>query len=792
MKISLNWLQDFIELKETNIDAIKELITAQTAEIETIEDQKKPLENVVIGQITSIEPHPDADRLKVTTVSDGSESFQVVCGGSNLKQGMKIAFAKLGAVVKWHGTETATMKKAKIRGIESSGMICASEEIGIEDLFPKKSEKEITDLSCLSHPIGTPLSEALQLDDIIIDIDNHAITNRADLFSQKGFAREFVVHQLAEWKNKSNTSSPISIPNDDLPIQVEFENANLCKAYHAICIQNIEVKESPDWIKKRLLACGIRPISNLVDITNYVMLELGMPLHAFDLDQVKGKNWKMRMSKKGEKLTTLDEKEFELPNDYVVFDDGNELFDLCGVMGGLNSGINQETKNILLHAPVYDPILVRKAMRGLGQITDAGIVYEKGVDSELAIEGLNRAIELIMELNPNAKISSRIFSYHSEKYEENEILFNPQLIDRLLGIHIPEDKSISILEDLGFKVSKTEEKWVIKIPSWRRNDCQQNADIVEEIGRVYGYDKIEPKKPLIGLKSKPKNPKRQLEKQIKNQLVSLGLSEVYHFSFYGEELCKKAGIKVKESAIQVANPISSDLAIMRTSLLPYLLETITKNSRFQNQFKLFELSKAYEIQEGKPVEKSALILGGYDVNFKEIQGVIEALELTTQPNKEIAETHHPGRSAQLIKRGQVVGYLYELHPLIAKNFDLKKSVHIAEIDLEKIHNMNLNFKKSFQEIPKFPSINLDISLLIPKKDLAESYYKAIQKTDKKLIKSVNLIDEYTGEKIDSTKRSLTFSIEYRSDEKTLTDNEVQAVHKQVITNLSKNGGIIRD
>ena len=796
MKISLNWLQDFITITEKHNDKIKEIITARSAEIETMENIGEHLENIVLGKIEKIMPHPNADKLRLTIVDNGKEKLQVVCGGSNLKEGMKVAFAQLGAVVRWHGTEVVKMEKAKIRGEESYGMICAAEEIGLSEMFPKKEEHEIVDLSHIDAPVGTPLAKVLGLDDVIIDVDNHAITHRADLFSQRGFAREFVANGLGKWK-KSTTRPTIdqqSTNNSNpLPIDIELKDPDLCSNYLAIYITGIEVKESPDWIKKRLSACGIRPISNIVDITNYVMLELGMPMHAFDLDQIKGKKWTMRKSKKGEKVITLDEKVIELFEGVTILDDGHEIFDLCGIMGGLHSGINQKTKHMLLHAPVYNPALTRRAVRGLGAISDAAIIYEKGVDNELAKDGLARAIELILEVCPDAKIASKILQYRSHKTEHRILKLRNKQIERLVGQAIPKKDIKKILSDLGFELKESKTGFDVTVPSWRLNDVKMEADVIEEIARIYSYDKIPFTTPIADISPIPINNRRIFNRELKDKLMSLGFNEIYTFAFVGPELLEKCGMKKNDGHIEVANPISSDMSVMRQSMLPGMLEIIASNLRYQKQFRLFEMSRVYHKKDEKAVENSVLIIASVGETFRELQGVAEGLDLTLKPtHKDYTTYQHPGRTADLVMRGKKVGALYQLHPQIEKNFDLKTNVMIAEIDMESVHGIKAEIHLKFQEIPKFPSMQLDVSILIPKKELAETYFNAIHKTDKILVKDIQLIDEYAGENIGKDKRSLTYSIIYRSDTETLTDIQVNEVHQKVLANLKAVGAVIRD
>jgi len=794
MKISLNWLQDFIDLTEKDNEKIKEVITARSAEVETMEEVGADLKGVILGKVDKLTPHPNADKLTLAMVDDGQEKIKVVCGGSNLKEGMKVAFAPVGTVVKWHGTDVMKLERIKIRGEESFGMICSSTEIGLEEMFPLKSEHEIVDLSSVDAPVGTPLAKALGLDDVVLDVDNHAITNRADLFSHRGFAREFVANGLGKWKaDKQSIGSSIGPSiGTPAPITINIKDPVLCPSYQAVYLTGIEVKESPDWMKKRLTACGIRPISNIVDITNYVMLELGMPMHAFDLDQVKGKEWVMRSSKKGEKVITLDEEEIELIEGVTIFDDGHEIFDLCGIMGGLHSGINQKTKRVLLHAPVYNPSLTRRAVRSLNVISDAAIIYEKGVDNELAKDGLARSVELILELCPDAKVASEVIEYKNYKSENQTIPLRDKKIERLVGTNIPAKTVEKILSDLGFGVKKNKEGFDVSVPSWRLGDVRMEADVIEEVARVYSYDKIPFTMPKADINPIPVNKRRALEKQIKEELVAFGFNEICTFSFLGPDLLKKCAMEPDKGSVIVANPISSDLSVMRQSLLPWTLEMIADNLRYQKQFRLFEISRTYH-KIGEDVEEPVqLIMASAGEGFRGLQGVLEEVGLELKTTKSCLTHQHPGRLADLFFRDKNVGQTYELHPQIAKNFGLKTTVIIAEVDLETIHDMKIDQRPTFKELPKYPAIQLDVSILIPRKEPAEKYSEAIGKTDKTLIKSIELTDEYQGENIGKDKRSLTYSITYRSDKETLTDDQVSHVHQKVLKSLKSTGAIIRD
>ena len=818
MKISFDWLQDFIDLTEKDGQKIKDIITERTAEVETMESQGDHLENVVVGKITEVKAHPNADSLRICMVSDGQEEVQIVCGGSNLREGQLIVLAKLGAVVKWHGTDVVKMEKAKIRGEESFGMICAAEEVGLEDMFPKQSEKEIVDLTALNLTVGMNLAEALGLDDVVLDVDNHAITNRSDLFSHRGFAREFVANGLGKWKKKKEVKVPTN--NSPAPVDIKFEDKEVCSRYMGVYLTDVQVQDSPDWMKKRLAACGVNPISNMVDITNYVMLELGMPLHAFDVDRVSNKKWTMRTSKKGEKVVTLDKKEHELEDGYIVLDDGKSLIDLCGVMGGLTSSIENTTKNVWLIAPVYHPTLVRRGMRGLGHVTDAGIIYEKGVDPMLAEDGLNRAIELILELCPTAKIGSKVTDVWNVPQEKRELELSMDYLNRLVGIEIPEKEIERILTDLDFSFeAKSEERrakslkqkgspltahrsplgmesksYRVIIPSHRLNDIHREADLVEEIARIYGFNNIPEILPVEPIKPVSVKPSRRWESQAKWTLTGFGFDEIYTFAFLGPELLKKTGMPVTDEMIEVTNPISSDMSLMRTSLLPRMLETIADNLRYQDQFSLFELSKVYHRKsETEHEEKSHLLMATVGQDFRTLQGVVESFGFKVMPvrGEKLMPFEHPGRVGSVVVRGKEIGHVFEIHPQILKRFDIKERVVVAELNVQMVHDMKLDAHSKYQEINRFPSVKLDVSLLIDKKTLAGDYMSLIEKTDKKLISQVELIDEYAGDKVATDKRALTFSITYQASDRTLTDKEVETIHQQVLDRVKKNGAEVR-
>ncbi|MBU0577207.1 phenylalanine--tRNA ligase subunit beta [Patescibacteria group bacterium] len=781
MKISLNWLGDFIDITEKDNEKIKEIITANSAEVETMESVADSFGNVVIGELKKIEKHPDADKLSITQVDIGKEKpIQVIFG--------KLAKMEVGSRVPVAVAPTRLqtghiIEKAKLRGVTSEGMLCLDRELGLVE------EGDSIHRFTKETPLGTPFVKILGLDDIVLDVDNHAITNRSDLFSHRGFAREFVANGLAKWK-KSEKEWKIPEINTPPPIEVNIADNSTCSRYCGVYITGIEIGESPDWMQKRLSACGIRPISNIVDITNYVMLESGMPLHAFDKEQLTGKKHVMRLSKKGEEIVTLDQVKRILPDNVVVLADEKEIYDLCGIMGGYQSEIKSSTNKIWLHAPVFNSALVRRASQALNHRSEASNIYEKGVDDEIAMKALVHATKLILKICPNAKVASKVMDIRNVPQEKRELNLSFSQINRLVGTDIEPKKVEKILTDLGFEHSKSKDGYKVSIPSWRLNDVHREADMIEEIARIYGYDNIPEVTPVMDISPVSTNYKLEFEKKAKERLVARGFDEIYTFAFSGPELLAKCSMEKDAESIEVTNPISSDMSLMCQSLVPRMLETIADNLRYKNTFRLFELNRTYHKKGDKHEEHSSLIAATVGEDFRVLQGMIDIADVIPF-NGQPAPHMHPGRIGEVVFRGKSVGRIYEVHPQILKNFGIKTNVTVLEMNVEEIHGMNIDTRPKYSEIPKFPSVQLDISISIPKKNFASDYFKTIHATDKKIITTVELIDEYAGDKISSDKRALTYSITYQAPDRTLTEEEVGAVHKQVISRLQAKGAEIR-
>lgn len=784
MNISLNWLQDFIKLTTNDLDLIQERITNRSAEIEEVIKEGEVFKNVVIGEILKIEKHPDADKLNVTQTRVGEETFQIVCGAKNIEEGQKVPVALVGAVL----PGDFKIQKAKIRGIESCGMICAETELGLAE------ESEGIWVLPQDAQVGMLMAEYLGMNDVTFDVSNTAITNRADLFSHIGFANEFVANDLAEHKVQVRKDLPLS--SAKFPVEIEITEDELCPHYAAVIVKNIKIEESPEWMQKRLRAVGIRPINNIVDVTNYVMMELGMPLHAFDLSKIKGDKIVMRRSQKGEKVVTLDNIERKLPEDVILLEDSEKVFDLCGIMGGANSEISDDTTEILLHAPIYHPTLIRKAMLYLAHRTEAATMYEKGVPGMRAQQGIERALELILDLLPKMKIESEIYEFHATKIEERIIDLPKAEITRVMNQELKDELVIKILTDLGFEVTNTPNEFQVNVPQYRYGDITAKHELVEEVVRIYDVNKLPEVLPEAPLKPAAINKSRRLERKIKDTFAAIGFNEILTYSFIGPDLMQKMGITKTEEVIEIENPITQDVSLMQTTLLPSLMEILAQNIRYQNSCNLFEFATVYFQKSITEVLEEKHFAGVmFETDFYELKGKLDFVFQDLGFNarymhpQSLEKMMHPSRTADLFVGKDRVGFLTEIHPQFLKNFDLKKSVVAFEFNFTTLLETKTR-QKVYKALPKFPSVNLDLSILIERKIEAEKLLKTIQKTDN-LITEVSVIDVYEGERLPEGKKSLTFSIKYQATDRTLQDEEVQKVHKQVLINVQKLGGELR-
>ncbi len=803
MKISLNWLSDFVTWIETDPHAIADRLTLGTAEVEEVEEQGKFLKHCCVGEILTLEKHPNADKLSVCTVKTDKGTKTVVCGGTNLSQGMLIAFAHVGATVK-HGTETVTLTKVKIRGIESEGMICAAEELDLMDLCPHEKgdgERPVINLSRFTQlatsqqankqqstfEAGTPLKELFNLTDTILHINNTAITMRPDLFSHVGFARECVAIGLAKWKKEPVWKMP-KFPSTKGKVHMKSDCPELTPRYLGCEIAIDGLGETPDWMKKKLEAVGWRCVNLPVDITNYITSEIGVPLHSFDADDIRG-TVHVRLSKKDEVIRTLDDVERKLPDGALILNDDEGIFDLLGIMGGLRSSTKESTKHIYLHAASLDPASIRRAILGTNHRTDAATIYEKGVPPITTEQGFIRALELFLELLPNAKLVSSLESY-GDNGKAPTIELTTEQICMSLGIDIPEKIIVKILEDLGFKVKKAgsrkPEASVLSVtaPLHRLRDIRGSHDIIEEVGRIYGYDKLEGVMPTAELRIPERDNRLHT---MRDTLKSQNYFEIVPLSFVSEHVMKKVMMPVTH-AIEIENPLGEETALLQTSTLPHLLVHAEKNIRLvEETLKTFHWSHVFT--KGKPerVEFSSLIASRTDTDllhdpFLEAKENImlaakhAGYEIDVKEMKDIPAYAHPGRTAELTYEGKVIGTVFEIHPTIRATFDLPARAAAATLDISTLFALSAKHA-SAKPLPLFPAVSYDIT--IPRthsSHVADLLAKA--KSESTLLESIVIHDLYQKKNEDAYQ--LTLRLTYRSQERTLTEDEVKKEHEKVL------------
>lgn len=779
MKISLDWLSDFITWHEHDSSKIAERVTTCTAEVEEMEVQGELLRHCCIGKVLSIAKHPNADKLSLCAVQTDQGTKHVVCGGTNLSKGMCVAFAHTGARVRWHGTEMQTLQKTKIRGEESEGMICAAEELDLIKQFPSSKERTIIDLGENDKDVGKPLREYFGLTDTILHIDNHAITHRPDLFSQKGFARECMALGLGAWKEDKPVKKPL-FSKTPLPFTFHLDAPQLMPRYCACLLTIEETGETPAWMRRRLEAMGFRSLNLPIDITNYVALECGVPLHSFDAQDFVG-DLRMRTTSDGERIVTLDGIERILPKGSLVLSDDDGIFDLLGIMGGLRSSTKESTRHIYLHSAFLDPMSIRKTMIETGHRTDAGTVYEKGVPPVIAEEGFFRALELFLELVPGAAIASKLDS-RGTNGKSPSIPLHCKKLNSLLGEEISKKEIEKTLSVLGFKVSKATD-YKVTPPLWRLGDIHGEHDLIEEVGRIHGYDRILPIMPSGNL-SPPSRDHRF--SHLRDTLKEEGYCEILPISLTRKSLLEQSGID-HCLALRIENPLGEESALLIPSTLPLLLEHAQKNIvREEEVFKTF--TSAHVFAEGKEEhEEFGMLLvrkKGEQLSSspflqlkRHLEEAINRLGLTmTLDSSASPPFGHPGRCATVMINEKPLGLLCELHPSVTSRFDLPSC---ATALLNASFLLALRPKPLIvKPLPRFPTITYDFT--IPRKhSLSTALLLHNLRAGSMLLLDVVLRDVY-AKSARAPQFNLTLRCTYGAPDRTLTEEEAQKEHAKIM------------
>ena len=800
MYISLNWLKEFIKIP-AKIEAgnIAQELTGHTVEVEGFIQQAEQFDKVVVGKVLEVKKHPNADRLRLALVDIKKAKLNIVCGAPNLAVGQLVPVALVGANLP-NGLE---IKESEIRGEKSSGMICAEDELGIG-----KNHDGIIVLSDKAK-IGDPFAKYLKVNDIIFEVDNKSLSNRPDLLSHYGIARELsVLLDLPLKPYEKFLDKKFEFLSDkENNLEVKIEDKEACPRYMAVKISNLEVKESPSWLKERLIAVNQKPVNNLVDLTNYVMLECGQPLHPFSADNLE--KIVVRRGHKNEILETLDEKERHLNEDDLVISDGKNALAVAGVMGGQASGITQETKSIILESANFNAVIIRKTSQKLGLRTEASTRYEKSLDPNLTETALFRFLALLKDICPAMKIVSKLIDVNQTNPEEKEIALDLVWLMKKIGQEMPVNKVIKILVDLGFKVTdKKTGQLAVVVPSWRATkDISTKEDLSEEVLRIYGYDNIKSELPIETLNLPEINEERLLERKIKNLLAfKYNLSEVYNYSFVGEEQLKKLNIDFFNH-LKLINPLSDIHTMLRQSLVPGLINNVKFNQARLESLGFFELSSVFFGVPGT-VKKEAsgdltlphqekhlgLVLAtGENDPFGKIKGIINNLlqnlidyEIETEF---LAITEIPGwadrnKVAKINILNKEIGLVAVINKEVISNVNLKKSTVVAEINFNTLVDLILSLpRKHFKEIGKYPTVTRDLAFVLKEKILYNELKSEIVKFNS-LIKSVELFDVYADNKIISDEKSLAFHLSFQSEEKTLTAEEVDSVIKELVKHLA--------
>ena len=800
MKVSLNWLKEFVDI-DMPPDKLGDALTMAGLEVEDIERKGQKLNEFVVGKILDIKPHSNSDRLSVCEVDAGAKILSVVCGANNMKIGDFSPLALPGTKL----TDGTKIRESRIRGIASQGVLLAEDEMGLTN--------DHTGIMILKNDLipGRPFSDVMDLEDWIFDIN--LTPNRVDCSSIVGVARE-----IGALTKKKIRMPEINITWGDRPINdlasITVLDSTGCPRYSAGLVENVNIAQSPFWMRYRLHSCGIRPISNVVDITNYILLELGQPLHAFDYHILSGKKIVVKRAEKGQSFTTLDNQIRELDDGTLMICDGEQAVAIAGIMGGLNSEITEKTRSVLIESAYFNPTMIRRSSKKISLSTEASYRFERGIDMEGVDKALKRSLMLISQI-AGGKIANGIIDLYPEPWKPPKILLDINKANKILGIYTrPKEVSdhLSFL-DMDVKITKKEKLEVIP-PSYRV-DITRDADIIEEIARSIGYDKIPATLPHISSRADSISGSA-IKNRIKDCLVSMGFNEIITYSFISPKSADILGAEENSelrSFVKLLNPLSQDQSVMRTSLLPGLLSTVKLNSiRGHNDLRIFEWGKVYIKGEDElPDEKlvlAALITGmenpkswcqtAREMDFFDIKGVAEnILEAIGIHNSEFQKTdlksaYDNNEYARIFSSGSAAGTIGKASKKVLEGYEINQNAYVLELDINALSPLS-KWEKTFKPLNKFPAVKRDISIIIDQSVESAYIVNLAKQKGRNLVESVNIFDVYQGKGIDSREKSLAIRISYRSDKRTLTDKEVNRVHDEIIKEMRrKTGGRLRE
>lgn len=800
MDLSMKWLADYVDCDMP----IKEFVSGLTlsgSKVERYEEEGSDISNVVVGKLLSVVPHENSDHLVVCQVEVGKDApIQIVTGAPNVSAGDYVPVALDGSTL----PGGIKIKKGKLRGVESNGMLCSLGELGLTlHDFPYAIEDGIFLLGddC-DKTVGMDIHKAIGLDDTCVEFE--ITSNRPDCMSVIGLARETAATFGKKADIKEPTFTGVEGNIDDM-LSVEISNKELCPRYMAGIVKNVKIEPSPRWMRERLRACGVRPINNLVDITNYVMLEYGHPMHAFDLRYVEGAKINIRNAQKGEKIMTLDGVERELSEEMLVIADAEKPVAVAGVMGGEFSGIMEDTNTVVFESACFDGASVRTTAKKLGMRTDASSRFEKGLNPQGCVPALMRALQLVEMLGAGECVNTIIDCDYSDKTPVG-VEFNAEWINKFLGSDLSEEAMVNYLESVGFKV----ENGMAYAPYYRI-DIECKADIAEEVARLYDYNSL-PSTIVRGVAQAQLSPKQKLEREVKRAMVALGYNEITTYSFispkYLDKICLPADSKLRNTVV-ITNPLGEDTSIMRTTALPSMCEILSKNYNNRNPYAmLFELGNEYIPVEGEvlPNEPARLTIGAYDndgsVDFFTLKGAVETVldriglydyeveAATADCGFDEVSAFHPGRVAVIKKDEKPIAILGELSRQTAENYGINTRAYAAKLNLPEIMEMSVS-ERIYKPLPKYPAATRDISVVCDDAIPVAKLEKAIKGAVGKTLESIKLFDVYKGKQVEEGKKSVSYSIVMRSHDGTLTDEQADGAMKRVLKALSELGAELR-
>ncbi|HZK18006.1 MAG TPA: phenylalanine--tRNA ligase subunit beta [Clostridia bacterium] len=789
MLISYKWLQDYVDV-DISPEELAEKITQAGIEVEKVRYLGDNLEGVVTGQITAIGKHPNADKLSVTEVTIGDDdTLQIICGAQNIEVGQVVPVALVGAKL----PGGMAIRKAKLRGIESSGMICSGKELGIDENMLSPEQRE----GILVLPEGTPLNwdikDVLGLDDAVLEAD--LTPNRGDCLSIIGVAREVAAILKKELRLPGSKDYDLYESIDDR-VKIDIEDSELCRRYVARLVKNVKIVASPLWMQQRLRASGIRPINNIVDVTNFVMLEFGQPLHAFDYDTLTDHHIIVRRAKKGETIESLDGIKRNLDENMLVIADPAGPVAIAGVMGGLATEITEKSANVLIESAYFDPINTRKTAQRLGLHSEASTRFEKTIDLKGCPRAATRAAELICEISGGELVGGAVDNYPSPLIEKT-IALRPGRVSYILGKEIPVVKIKEILTDLQFTVEERNDELLVKVPSFRP-DVSLEEDLIEEVARMYGYNNIPETLPFGNTTRGTRTGKQQFLAQVREILTSSGLNEVITYTFGHPRVLDQIDLPENSplrNVVKIMNPLSEEQSVMRTLLFPELLKALQRNHNRQNlDMAIFEIGNVFYPEAGRRLPREKMTLSGAamgvtpagwnrppaDMDFYFMKGILGNLMEAVGVRGEHFEAEednpsfHPGRTAVIKVGEREIGILGEIHPNVLENIELDARVIAFELDIEALLEIT-DTGRTFKILPRFPSVERDLAVVVSKEVLAGDVVSAIRQTGSEFMEKVDLFDVYTGKQVPDNCKSLAFSLKFQAEDRTLTDAEINKI-----------------